>query len=467
MSTTEFSSLYSSGDIILQNPIESSAIFLVVVVMCSSIEYLFSLAGDVESKFFRVMFDTISEEILVVGVLSLLLTFGSSVIRSLPPSWSTMFQWAHICLLFMGIMFIALLSAVMFFVFSGNSKWKKFESVRLRAGTEGMKVSERDYAAAVDKFKLALRAFDYPTNVPLSEYLLKAEKKNLIALGNLSWKSWLALSTIVVLNALRTKVVTEIFPDPDPLDPDIILDQTGNIVNVAVFIVICGYGTLALFLGINRQLQRRYRQYLMLNNGPRGVDRDRAEDDQDIQVTRLDLDDPQSFLLWQSLSNSIALVQAVLMFLVWYSAVFFLNIVYQTFTFNIALTLMFLIAAMLPMVIFVIWVPGTLTAIALLSTLGTNLNETWVKALLQERGKLEAVTALQQAEAGKNSAPVAPTQSKKAAVEKRSARPLIIDDESLVRLSQHHSVKRLKQEGRLTGGGASPPQRAQSGHHLL
>jgi hypothetical protein len=455
MSTLELSSLYSSGDIILQNPIESSAIFLVVVVMCSCIEYLFALAGEVDSKFFRQMFDTIAEEVLVVGSLSLLLTFGSSVIQSLPSSWSVMFQWAHICLLFMGIMFVVLLVLVLFFVFSGNSRWKKFESTGLKNGLEGVSLRQRDFAYAIDKFNLALRAFGFEAGeVTLSSYLLKAEKRNLISLGNLSWKSWLALSTIVVLNALRTKVITRIFPDPDPYNPDIILDETGNVVNVASFIVICGYGTLLIFLAIHRRMQRRFRQYLMLSQTKTRVEgNDLAEP---INVTKLDLDDPQSFLLWQSTTNSITLIQAVLMFLVWYSAVFFLNMVYQTFTFNIGFTLLFLVTGIVPLIVFVVVAPWTLTAIAILSTLGTNLNENWVKSLIQEKNKLESIAAEKERDekkaketekAKEKSKPgdaevSAAIPSKQTAVVIKPPRPLAIDEAALSRLAAHHSVRR-------------------------
>lgn len=454
MSTLELSSLYSSGDIILENPIESSAIFLVVVVICASLEYLFTLAGDVGSKFFRVMFETISEEVLVVGSLSLLLTFGSSFFQSLPSSWAVMFQWTHICLLFMGVTFVVLLILTVATAFASNTKWKKFENSRMQGSPEGLSAREQKYRLAHEKFVLALRAFGLPTTVSFSQYLLKAEKRNLVALGNLSWKSWLALSTIVVLNALRTKINPQ---SPSATDPYDVLSTTDAIINVSSFIALAGYGTLAMFFYIHFSLQHRFRQYLMLNAG-QGNNLDEMDEmrgaagggggggggsspgnagggdaSQPLVNGRIDLDDPQSFLLWQNLNSTMSLIQACLMFFVWYSAVFFLNMVYTTFTFDIAFALLLIIAAMLPLIIFVVLVPWTLTTVAVLSTLGTNLRQEWVQSILAE-----ADSDTRAVKDAKEDKPV-----EQSTVLKRSLRPVLLDDHALQRLSAANSQRRL------------------------
>jgi hypothetical protein len=384
MSTQDFASLYTNGDVILQNPIESSSIFLIVVVVCGSIEYLFTLAEQVDSKFFRQMFETMSEEVLVVGVLSLMLTFGSSLINNLPEQWAVMFDWAHICLLFMGIMLVVLLCVVSARVFSGNQRWSKFEATRMTLTAASHSTSEKRYRAAAEKFTTALRAHDIHGDVSLAAYLLKSEKKILISLGNLTWKSWLALSTIVVFNALRTKLIPQ---SPSATELNNVLDDTGNLINIASFVLVCGYGTLGLYLEIDRRLKLRFQQYVLLSAGGAANDEGRANAAGDdaaapLVLRKVDLDDPQSFLLWQSLGNTVSMIQAVLMFLVWYASVFCLSMMYRSFLYDFGLTLLILCLAAAPVVVFVVMVPWTLTIVAILSSLGSSLREDWARGLV-------------------------------------------------------------------------------------
>lgn len=422
-SSNELSSLYSQGDIILQNPIESGAIFLVVVIVCASIEYLFTLAGEVRSKFFRIIFDTISEEVLVVGVLSLMLTFGSSFFKSLPSQWGVMFQWAHICLLFMGIAFVVLVVITVVAVLSGNGKWKKFEQSRMVGSPEGLSSHELKYRQSWEKFGVALRAYGYASDLTFADYLMKGEKQNLVALGNLTWKSWLALSTIVVVNALRTRLNPT---HPSDTDPNILLNDTDTIINVSAFIALVGYGTLALFLYVYFTLQQRYRQYLMLGSRSTALD---GEDkhDQPLVVSKLELDDPQSFLLWQNSRSTMSLVQACLMFFVWYIAVFFLNMIYSTFSFNVGLMLLLIAAAVVPVLVFLALLPWTVTTVAALSTLGTSLNEKWVKSLVaQSEGKSITLTRTETDQ----------SRRRQQSIVKKSLHPVQLDDQTLLRLSK-------------------------------
>jgi hypothetical protein len=455
MSTQDFASLYSSGDLILQNPIESSSIFLMVVVVCASIEYLFSLAEKVDSKFFRTMFGTISEEVLVFGVLSLMLTFGSSLVQNLPEQWAVMFDWAHICLLFMTIMFVALLCIVCLNVFSGNQRWSKFEADRITQGTESHSSREQRYRMAQDKFHLALRAHNFPTTVNFTAYVLKAEKVNLVTLGNLSWKSWLALSTIVVLNALRTRAI----PQTDP-DPDVLLSPTESLINIGTFVLVAGYGALALYLALHVRQQLRFRQYLMLTTHTGGspilADIAAASATRDglsepLAPSKTDLDDPLSFLLWQSHENSMAMVQAVFMFLVWYAAVFCLNMLYKTATqFNVGITLVVLCVAVAPIIVFVIMAPWTLTTIAILSSLGTSLKEPWVQDLLSKEKAVRALSGEGDDEdemaqwEGVRAGPVARKDDGK--VERKALRPVLLDEASMNRLAGSFRTQRSQVE---------------------
>ena len=432
MSTGDFASLYTSGDVILQNPIESSAIFLIVVVVCGSIEYLFTLADEVDSKFFRQMFETIAEEVLVVGVLSLMLTFGSSLIRNLPEQWSVMFDWAHICLLFMGVMFVVLLCAITLNVLSGNKRWAKFENSRISLSPESHSAREQKFRLSYEKFQVAVKAHGFCVDVHFSHYLLKAEKANLVTLGDLSWKSWLALSTIVVLNALRTKLIPQ---HPSPTEPNELLNSTDSLINIASYVVLAGYGTIALFLWMHFTLQLRFRQYLMLTTN-KGEKEGADGAGLDEPLNKMDLDDPQSFLMWQSLNSTLSMLQAVFMFLVWYSSVFFLNMMYRSFEQNIAVALMLVCVAFAPLAIFIFTVPWTLTSVAILSSLGTSLNEEWVRELVSVSATAgDADGASPGGRRGKAEELAEAKESKEKKVVTKALRPVQIDDGALNRIA--------------------------------
>ena len=378
------SSLYTSGDAILDNPIESAAVFLVVVVMSACIEYLFTLSGGISSKFYKKVFNTVSEEVLVVGVLSLFLTFGSSMFPTLPTSWSVMFHWTHVCLLFMAIVFVFIFVTLVAIALRQNGKWLKFELSRMLT-SDSLDGRELKYKQAYDLFVVSCRAFECPV-VPFAAYLLKAEKQGLLDLGDLTWKSWLALSIVVVLNALRSKITPT---HPSATDANKLLNENDTVINVIGFILLVGYGTLVAFLYTHILLQRRFRQYLMLRQQsetggaapsnaaapkPKG-----ATTNATPMITRVELDDPQSFLLWQRNSSTMSILQAMLIFFVWYGAVFFLNMFYATFQFNAGLTLLITVMALLPLVVFLYLMPWTLSTVAVLSSLGTNLNRNYVQ----------------------------------------------------------------------------------------
>ena len=429
MSSAKLSSLYTAGDLILQNPIESSAVFLVVVIMCACIEYLFTLASEINSKFFKVIFDVISEEVLVIGVLSLLLTFGSSIFSSLPNSWMVMFQWTHICLLFMGVMFVAMIIIIIVVVISGNSKWKKFEATRMQGSMEGLGGRELKYRQAWEKYTSALEAHGYQKQVSFADYLLKGEKRNLVALGNFTWKSWLALSTIVVVNALRTKLNPT---HPSPTDPNVLLNESDSIIDVAGYIALAGYATLGAYLYVHFTLQRRFRQYLMLEQKSERVVAGENTLNTSEPLMKVELDDPQTFLFWQRPSSTLSILQGVVIFLVWYGAVFFLNMVYTIFPFTTYVSLAFIVAAFIPFAVFMVFIPWTLTLITILSTLGTSLNETWVQSVIEANEELRESVKVS---AGLPVQAKQQTEDAPRKIVKRPQRPILLDDRSLMRLS--------------------------------
>lgn len=440
------SSLYSSGETVIANPIESSSIFLIVVLLCACLEYLFTMAGDIKGKFFHQMFDTISEEILVVGVLSLLLSFGSSLPNSIPESWCIMMQWTHVCLLFMGVFIVLMLVSMVFVMFRRSASLRKFEMTRIGSKAYELTADEAKTKAVYQHFRLCCQVHGIVEDLDctcFADYILRTEKQQLVTIGDLTWRSWLGLTIMVVINATRTRIPALVNSLGDYRDA----------ADIGTYIAFMGMIPCAVFLVIHNTLDTRLQQFLdkrgvttAVGNAVRG-DSAALEDpllpgSDGTTLRPSDLEDPRSFLLWQTPETTLAFLQMLFLALVWYGAVFCLNMLYITFTLpNIYLTVVFIVACFAPVVVLTVMLPATLHKVALLSSLGSCFNEARVRAMiLVARGDVVGVdNAEPQIRAG---APVteemtnrdANTSGRVVAI-KKPPPPLLIDDHSLFRLA--------------------------------
>lgn len=443
------SSLYSSGHIVIANPIESSSIFLVVVLLCACMEYLFTLAGEVKSKFFQQMFETVSEEILVVGVLSLLLSFGSSIPGSIPESWCVMIQWTHVCLLFMGMFLVLSLSLMVFVTFTRSESHKKFEINKITAKSFELNDAEVRYKLAFQHFRLCCVVFGITEDLDVvyfSDYVLKTQKVQLIQLADLTWRSWLALVVMVVVNACRTRI---------PALVSGLGDHT-NTVDIATYIALLGFLPMGALLWLNRMLRSRFDQFIERRGVTASVDRESANHLEDQLLTLdgagvelqehrsrfrpSDLEDPRSYLLWQTPASTMAIVQIMFLAIVWYGAVFCLNMLYITFVLpSIYLTLIFIVAAFVPVIVMIVFLPPTLFLVALLSSLGSCFNDARVRAMISV-AKGDTAASLKNDGAGDGSregpkvGAVGDKPQRIVAV-KKPPPPLLIDDQALYRLA--------------------------------
>ena len=391
-------SLYRNGAILTLNPIESSSMYLFVVLVCAGCEYLFSESDKIESKFFKDMLEILSEEFLVVGLMSLALTwFGTFV--ELTGTWNTMVQWAQVCLLFMLLFLVFFMIGLVSSTFRSNKNWKKIEETRLHVNLAQLHGRELYFRQATQDFQRSCEVFGVrPGAVHLSNYLLKMEKKNLSMLADLSWRTWVALSIVLVANVLRTKAISGVAnPMPGFTNP----------VEPGSFIAVIGYGTFALFLFSHRTLEKRLVQYLERRTQGDTVSSETLtaiaaaaalglpSPTQQRGLTMADLDDPRAFLLWRSLENTIAIFQCVLLFFVWYLSAFSLNMLYLVLNLKTSgLSFGLLVVALVPIFAFLIMFPWTLTMVALLSSLGTATDVERLKHVVSSMQELGATGLL-------------------------------------------------------------------------
>ena len=394
MSSKSFHEQYLSGKTVIENPIQLGAAFSCAFIVCAIVEKLYATANDVSSTFFKVLFPAVSEEVLVLGTLSLCLTFGSSLVPNLGAheEWAVMCDWAQACLLFMAVMFVVVVTTIAVIWNKTINRFEKYETQRL--GTRGIEVDDKEqlFTLAINKFKMSMRAFGYPKPVYFSRYLRPIGEKNVVLITNLTWKAWLALSGMVVLNALRAKTV------------DVIVGGDG-VLNVASFIAVCGYGPLFLYMWVQRRLTQRCQQFLQIGAAEAAAvaasmdpnfsalaavglvadGRSAEEAAHTVAASRMDLEDPTAFLIWQSHATTITIVQISFFFLVWFGSVFFLSMMYRIFTFNVGLALFLFVLAVAPLIIYCMMCPWTFVIIAMLSSIGTCLDQAHIRRCQRER----------------------------------------------------------------------------------
>jgi hypothetical protein len=195
--------------------------------------------------------------------------------------------------------------------------------------------------------------------------------------------------------------------------------------------------------------------------------------------TKEELTDPKGYLIRSSLENTLALIQICLIQITWYSAVHIVSMYAKIFQQNGGVAFVLFTFSLLPPVLFVWLMPWTLTIIAVLSSLETELNETFVEqcySRLEKDGLAELLVVKNQAaeeEKKKQEFSVNNTQAMQEALEKKLAeeaakarkdanvdeqgrlmarrlasRPLVVDDDALLRMhnTRYHALKKQEED---------------------
>jgi hypothetical protein len=395
MSTSGTSDVYTQGDIVLQHPVEASTTFLFVILISAVLEFCIDSAADVDNKYFRVMFQAVNQEVMIVGLLVLSCSFAQTV-YSWPDRWILIFQWAMMVLFFMAIFFVSLVMFVLGAVNFTSKRWLLFEVEKMDSG-ESLSGREAQYKLAFIRFQSALQAFGYDSSMGIrfSEYLAKLMRRNIVSLTDLTWVCWVCLATLVILNTLRSEATRQLSQIGDENLED---EQTDGqrVLQYLSFILVIGYGVLLLFLIIHHTLSRRLDNFLSKQKRPDNEQAMTAMSSHDHGgeqglITRDDLEDSTAHLFRRSREATMELLQVIILSLEWFTATFFLSFSNEIVTYLgwYAAAPLFLLAA-LPAIIFSVMLPWTLTVITLLSSLGTNLDEDSVRYLIIKAGVPEA-----------------------------------------------------------------------------
>jgi hypothetical protein len=382
-------SIYSSGDLVLLKPVETTTIFLSVFLIASILEFLIDTAAGVRNKYFKVIFNLINQEVMIIGVLVLMLVFTQTVYKW-EPLYVFIFKWAIMCLFLMVLFFCAIVVILIAFTKRLAASWAEFEAEKMDSETN-LTGLQMDYKNGFLKFMQCMQAYGYSASlgVRFSDYLTKMIRRYMVKLSSLSWTVWICLAAFVMFNAIRAEATRAI--SQMGVENIQSLSQQQKFINYLSFIVLQGYVVLAAFLAFFFSLKRRLTGFL---NGTRsvyggnsrgnGLDAPLAANLGGAGTVAADtLDDPRIYLFRRSVESTVELLQIILICLEWYTATFsvsFIIPIYDGFPIH-TMVILYVVAAgplaMIPLL------PRTLMMISMMSSLGMNLDERAVQYFIR------------------------------------------------------------------------------------
>lgn len=261
--------IFKAGDYIIANPAETCIIFVSVIVVSALLEYgILIMNNKVQNKYAKMIIETMTQELTIVGVLALLLMLATSLTPSgdTQDRMSTLFTWANMNLFFMAFFFVCIV--IMQFLFSGWTipRWRQFEESRMDSEElSTLGYPERTYKVAFERFadELFLVFGLSNSECGFSELIEVHMRKTLVKLGNITWPVWLGLLPVIALNGVRAYFT--------PYDGT---SQQGAFLNSLMFMGATGYFTMFVFLAYFGLLQRRVQNILQkrVKRSVRGVD---------------------------------------------------------------------------------------------------------------------------------------------------------------------------------------------------
>lgn len=354
--TTEKSaSIFDSDDLVLINPVESTTLLMGLLACGAILELLFAALRRRPEKFFHTVFESIIEECMLVGILTMILIFISSA-GSLEGSWNIMISNSVLVLLYMVVAFALYATITIFWTLRTLSSEKKFERSRmdvdpLLTSTEQLHKECRNFfRASVRINKLTDPSY---ADVLFMDYIQERSAATLANIYDLSWKSWGVLALFVVGNVIRTRSV---------ISSDTSKAQ-GIVLNISTFIAIMGVFPVALFLISHWVIRLRL------------VSLVRKQTDADVNV------DTSHVLFFSSVDVTAAVFSVIILLLEWYIAMFFLNMANQAFEEFGPVAVIVVVAALVPPLVFLYFLPWTVINITILSSLGKNIDKDLVQKL--------------------------------------------------------------------------------------
>eukprot|EP00760_Papus_ankaliazontas_P035982 PhM_4_TR8125/c0_g1_i1/m.18218 len=427
------SAFFTSSDTVVKHPQKVFIIFCTVTLFTVLLERLLHIMQHHRSQYVRVLFSNVSEEVQVVGLISLLVMFiANTLLSSLlsatdAAEWLLVFEWVHMCLFFMMMFFILGISVAVVVVERMVKKWGVYEAslasidAPLLASSKTTRLNTlfhhtRNVFYRQLAFLHKADAPYYTSRVKFADYLQLTQRMTVIKFSHVNALCWVSLAIIGSLNAARSALFLAAGEDPGDADKFSFNQRVGEVLS---FTLLLGYGPMVGLIVVVVLLYRRLMKYLANARDEDGATTTDAAEDGDVEmdcdsvdgsVTRVEiggrtlwihprhihphvlaqcqtLEDPSSFMLFGSLPGTVRSLQIPVLMLELYSGMFFLGTLDQILQHFDGYITLFLIIAALPVVISFALLPIAVLLLTMLSALGSKINKHALKKVVEESEK--------------------------------------------------------------------------------
>eukprot|EP01006_Ploeotia_vitrea_P007532 TRINITY_DN17328_c0_g1_i1.p1 TRINITY_DN17328_c0_g1~~TRINITY_DN17328_c0_g1_i1.p1 ORF type:complete len:562 (+),score=10.77 TRINITY_DN17328_c0_g1_i1:35-1720(+) len=282
------------GDYVQNEPAGCLILTVIVIVLTILLEMLFHVIDHkIKNQYVRKIVLHIFEELKMLGIISLLLTL---LVSFLPPDGHLytlgfyLFEWAHMLLFFFAMIFCLIVGIFFISIRLTWRRWLYYEDKMRKAGETAGGIEAAMTNNTMRRFAKVFRLFSiqiteihpHYKDISFCRYLKKNQRRNLVFVIAMNWKSWAALGVISLLNsirgwALRSKVAAHwnkmSLPSlgPDDWDVDCLCSlcpaTTGCThesfpLNLVLFVSIVGFGPLVVALVQFLHLYKGYLHFL-------------------------------------------------------------------------------------------------------------------------------------------------------------------------------------------------------------
>lgn len=198
--------IYTSGDVLLNNPVQWCVIFVAVILCSASMQYILAyLDVSITSKYPQMMVRTTEQEITVVGIVALCLMLATSFLPedANQPLYAGIFSWTTMLVFFIALLYVMEMIFLYLVCAADIARWRRYEEGRLDTDdADRLVLRERHYRLAYDRFadELLLVFQIHPRVCPFHENCSVFYRRFLARMADFSFRCWLSLIVVTLLN---------------------------------------------------------------------------------------------------------------------------------------------------------------------------------------------------------------------------------------------------------------------------
>lgn len=386
------SSIYASGDLILANPMQSTAIFLTVIVLSTAFEYILEFLMDIKNRYQRAIVLAVKEEVVCMAFTHMVLLWASF---SFPftTHWHTVIQFVAVTVIYMAFTYIFMTASIVVLLSRRMSSWRTFEWSAISAISQHDK-SEQQFRLARQVY-LAMLPFDVPGAEPsgggrdggndedgdgdnvddpnaallFSSVLTVLERKHVQSFTDFTPVTWIGLALLITVNGFRAVTVVSIG-----------LGDEGTRIAQSLSFIATGYAmALALFVMSSLLFRRGYSRLFgraAKNNGCINPAKRTAAE------RKSDADEFKRVLFFSNVGHTMQIFKVFWLGLIWYSAHLVVGIFYVLWRDFGWYSLILDAIAIVPPLLALVILPGCFVCAILTAAIGADFDPRIARAVL-------------------------------------------------------------------------------------